>query len=153
MKEFELYKSRNIDFRGVQKVDDWYVKVYTISIHKKFKSDITLDAVLKNSAAFINIPKNSKLPTYEQAFVIIHEAREGVWILFSWWTGGEMLETVVHFSSYLDPALIEPSPHPNSLVCTWELEVFIHERNAWIEHILKKAQKPDFKSYLNDVIR
>ena len=151
MSEFETYKDRAIEFIGTHHVKDWWIKVYTITLHEKFKAEDTLKAVVKNlENVFLKTANASNLLTHQHAFVIVHEGREGVWILFSWWTGGEMLETKVHFSSYKNPTIISPSPHSGALVCTWELEVFIHERKAWIQHVLRNSTNPDFKSYQND---
>ena len=149
--EFDLYKDRQIDFLGVQTVEEWNVKLYTITLHERFQSHDALNAALESlSTEFIPHATCSKLPTHRHAFLIAHEAREGVWLLFSWWTGGEMLETMVRFTSYQDPVRICPSPYSGSLVCTWELEVYIHERAAWIRHVLKQSLAPDFVSYQND---
>lgn len=153
MNTFEKYKDRKIEFVETCQIDGWAIKVYTITMKERFESFDTLDAVMENLDSFLlDQPRKSNLPQHEHAFVVVHEAREGVWILFSWWTGGEMIETVVHFASYKTPAQIERSPHANSLICTWELEVFMHERAAWIEHVLQKAPAPDFISYQNDVL-
>jgi len=149
--EFDSYKDRRIDFLGVQTVEEWSVKLYTITLRERFQSHDTLNAVRKClEAEFISPASCSTLPTHRHAFLIAHEAREGVWILFSWWTGGEMLETIVRFASYQEPLLICPSPYSGSLVCTWELEVYIHERAAWIRHVLKQSLSPDFINYQND---
>ena len=149
--EFEPYTDRRIDFLGSQAIGDWKVKVYTITMNEHFQSKDTLNAALRSlDSEFIAQAKLSELPTHRHAFLITHEAREGVWILFSWWTGGEMVQTMVRFASYENPLGIYPSPHSGSLVCTWELEVYQHERAAWIRHVLKQSKAPDFMGYLND---
>ncbi len=150
MSEFEPYKDRRIDFMGVQSISGWNIKIYTITLNASFQSSKTLNHVIGNLPDFIELTNKTQLQTHKHAFIVIHEAREGVWILFSWWTGGEMLETTIRFSSYEDPLSINPSPYSGSLVCTWELEVYIHERQAWIKHVLKKSISPDFISYQND---
>lgn len=151
MAEFETYSDRKIAFLGTQLVSGWNIKVYTITLNSSFQATDTLNMVLeKLSSEFIQQTQNTGLPTHQHAFVVVHEAREGVWILFSWWTGGEMLETIVRFSPYQNPPTLQPSPFSNSLVCTWELEVFIHERQAWITHVLKQNTAPDFISYQKD---
>ncbi len=151
MNQFEQYKDRKIEFLGVQSIRDWSVKVYTISVNDSFQSGETLNAVLTHLGSdFIGEVSRSKLPVHKHGFVVVHEAREGVWILFSWWTGGEMLETIVRFSSFEESSTVRPSLYSGSLVCVWELEVYIHERRAWIQHVLKNASAPDFQSYKHD---
>ena len=151
MAEFEAYKNRKIEFLGAQTVTGWSVKVYTITLYESFQSSNALTSVLKNlNSDFISQAVQSELTIHRHAFVVVHEAREGVWVLFSWWTGGEMLQTIVRFIAYDQPTVIKPSPYPGSLICTWELEVYIHERQAWIEHVLKRPQEPDFMGYIQN---
>jgi len=153
MNEFDTYKDRRIDFQGLHITDGWAVKIYTITMHDQFKSQETLQAILEQlDSLFLAIPRQSKLPIHNHAFLMIHEAREGVWVLFSWWTGGEMIETEVFLASYTAPRVISKSPHPGALVCVWELEIIIHERQAWIKHVLQQAAQPNFSDYQKDVL-
>jgi hypothetical protein len=149
--EFDYYEHRPIAFLKTVEIGDWSVKLYSITHKSEFDSILILPSVLQILPKCIEIAENSNLPIQQQAFVIIHEAREGYLILFNWWTGGEMLETKVYFSSYEKPEEIDIYPyHPKSLVCIWELEIFAHERKAWIHHVLKNAKTPHFKGYVND---
>lgn len=149
--EFENYKHRPIAFLKSVEMGDWNVKLYSITHKKVFDSTLILPSVQNILPEWLSIAKDSDLPVHQQAFVIIHEAREGYLILFNWWTGGEMLETKVYFSSYENPKEIDIYPyHPKFLVCIWELKIFNHESKAWIHHVLKNAKHPDFKGYIND---
>ena len=151
--EFKLYKSRTIEFRELVKVDGWQIKVYTITKNKQFSSHETLEEVKRALPHMLHDAKHSDLPTYKTAFAMVHEAREGVLILLTWWTGGEMVETKIFFSNYNTPHIIEPSPFKDkALVCIWELEVFAHERKAWIDHVLSKAENPDIGAYLDSYL-
>ena len=95
----------------------------------------------------------SNLPTYKTAFLIVHEAREGVLILLNWWTGENMVETQIFFANYNTPNKIEASPFKEkALVCIWEIEIFSHERKAWISHVLSKPDAPDYGAYFEDVL-
>jgi len=146
---FELYKPRKIDFFNLIKIGDWKIKVYTITNREKFKSNKVLRKCISELPNWLKIADESKLPVYNAAFLIVHEAREGIWILLNWWTGGEMIQTVVYFADFNSPDLIVASPYNNSLVCIWELEVITFERIAWINNILLEAKKPKFEDYLN----
>lgn len=63
-----------------------------------------------------------------------------------------MLGSLVFFADKNAPLQIAPSPYPVGLICIWELEVVIHERKAWIAHILQQPDSPDFGAYLNDTL-
>lgn len=150
---FETYKSRAITFDRCMGINDWMVKVYTITNKSKFGSEGILRNCKTHLPAWLKGVENSTLPVYKHAFLIVHEAREGAWILLNWWTGGEMIETKVFFSSFDAPSTIKDSPYStNALLCVWELEVFAHERASWIEHILSKADHPDYTAYANDTL-
>ncbi len=149
---FETYKPRKVKFQKLVLVNDWNVKVYSITLNSDFQSQNILENIISELPEFLRSADASTLPTYKIAFLIVHEAREGVWALFNWWTGGEMIETKVYFVNYNEPHLIKESPYFNSLLCIWELEIFAHERLSWINSVLKNAAKPDFEYYLNDVI-
>ncbi|MFD2587447.1 hypothetical protein ACFSQJ_10935 [Croceitalea marina] len=150
---FQTYKSRKITFDTCMNINDWTIKVYIITNRSEFESN----GILKNSKNHLPVwlkrIENSTLPTYKHAFLIVHEAREGVWILLNWWTGGEMIETKVFFTSFDSAEIITDSPYnTNSLLCVWELEVFAHERSSWIEHILSKPNNPDYLAYTSDTL-
>ena len=150
MKHFEQYRDRKIEFHGVVENDTLKVKIYTISLNEHFSSNEILEKLLEELPELFNKAGKTDLSTYGVAFLIIHEAREGVWILPQWWTGGEMLGSDLFFCSYKNPFHVTQPIQDQSLICVWELQVVLHEREAWIKHILMKADNPDFDSYLND---
>lgn len=150
---FETYAPRRIEF--VQQVNTGQnrIKVYTISNKEAYSSPETLNSCIRTLPTWEKEINQSNLPTHGHAFLIVHEAREGVLILLNWWTGGEMLETKIYFASYDSPTRLEPSIFQDkALVCIWELEVFLHERKAWIQHVLSKAEAPDFEAYMKDYL-
>ncbi len=150
-KEFEQYKDRKIDFVNICSVDDFTVKVYTITNRDSFESQDTLAASIKALPSWMEKVKESSIPTYKHAFLIIHEAREGVLILLNWWTGENMIETKICFADFEHPTKIDSAIYDRKqLVCVWELEIFYHEREAWIKHVLSKSENPDFNTYKND---
>ena len=152
MAEFETYQARKITYEGLEEVDGWQVKLYTISQRNSFQAVESLQAVQTQLDGLLALAYQSALPLHQHAFVIVHEAREGIWVLLNWWTGGEMLETMTRFISPDTPTELLPSPHTGPLICIWELEVVWHERMAWISHVLSKAANPDFRRYQTDVL-
>lgn len=146
---FEKYQQRKIVFEQLIEVNDWSIKVYSITHQHRFSAMPVLHKALEEIPHWL--PLSSPLPLYHLSFLIVHEAREGIWILFNWWTGGEMLETQVYFSKNTTNIKFTPSIYtPKSLVCVWELEVIFHERKAWIKHVLSDPKNYNFKNYLTD---
>ncbi|MEE9432011.1 MAG: hypothetical protein V3V16_13265 [Melioribacteraceae bacterium] len=148
---FEQYKSRKIEFQKLVTIVDWQIKIYSITNKKVFSSHQVIESVLKTIPKWF--PQKPMLQNYKIGFLIVHEGREGVWLLFNWWQDGEMIETKVYFSDYEEPTQIKVTPlKSHSIVCVWELEVIIYERKVWIEHVLLHANNPDFEKYLGDVL-
>ena len=151
--EFELYKPRKIKFYQLLKIDDWSVKIYTITLNSNFESRQILESAIKELPLWIKNAQESVLKTHKNAFLILHEGREGVWILMNWWTDGEMLETNVYFGDYATPNKIKDTMFKSkSLICTWELVVTNHERNAWVKHVLLNSNSPKFEDYSKDTL-
>lgn len=152
--EFQKYKPRKIEFNQLLKVEDWFVKVYTITINPSFESKQILKPALKKLPIWIRNAQKSVLDTHRNAFLIAHEGREGVWLLMNWWTDGEMLETKVYFGDYENlNKITETIYKPKSLVCVWELAIITHERKAWMKHILLNSNSPKFNEYVKDVLK
>lgn len=152
--QFELFQQRKIEFHELISINNWDVKVYSITKNKSFESEEILKTTLRELPKWIDRASNSNIETHHQAFLIVHEAREGVLILLNWWTGGEMLETIIHFVDYKQPTkMLESIYKDKSLVCIWELELFAHERKSWIKNILMHPESPKFDDYSRDIYK
>ncbi len=150
--EFEPYKDRKIDYIKNIFVDGICVKVYTISNKEKFEADITFNKTLELLPKWTANIKKSTIPTHRNAFLMIHEAREGILILLCWFTGENMIETNIYYADFKNPSEINPSIYKErQLVCIWELEIVWHERKAWIKHILSNSNNPNFIAYQKDI--
>lgn len=146
------YRDRSIAFVETLVVESLTAKVYTISDQDKFSALATLQAVRMQLKNWSTLLKTTPLSTHQNAFIIVHQANEGIIILFNWWTGENMIETKLFFAKHDTPSNIEASLFKSKqLVCIWELEVFYHERKAWIRHVLSKPTQPDYLAYQNDI--
>lgn len=147
-----MYKSRNIRFREVVLMDNWRIKTYTISEHAKFKAEASYQNALFKLPTWLG-QLNSFDPSHEHiAFLILHEGNEGVFSLISTWVGNNMLQSHVYISKYNDLNNFQLISGDGLFACVWELEIINHERNAWIEHILKKDENRDYNTYLQDIL-
>ncbi len=146
------YTPRNFRFEQIFEINKWKVKVYTITYNDEFNSEEILSNAINSLGDWLNKSKSLQLQTYNMAFLVIHEGKDGVWVLPHWWIGGEMLQKLTFYTRYEEPNKFELLPKEGSMACVWELSVICHERNAWIKHILKNADSPNFDGYLSDVI-
>lgn len=87
--------------------------------------------------------------THGVGFLLAHQARPACFVLLDWWQDSYDLKQRYYTS---------PLDHPDNLVelsgdavgCVWELEVLLHERAAWVDHVLN-SPADDFQAYLQDV--
>ncbi len=148
--QFNQYVERTVKFNEVISVNDCRVKIYTITNHSTFRSNELLNKAIAQLPEWLNDSTEFKLDTYNVAFLIVHEGRDGLWALINWWVGGEMLRTITYFAKFGDNSEFIPLPNKGAMACVWEMEVLRHERNSWVVHILKKPHQPNFESYLSD---
>lgn len=74
-------------------------------------------------------------------FVILHEGRQGTWLLMDWWAHGDITcQVMAHADqgSTVFTAINRPY-----LACVWETVVIAHERDAWVDTMLTKHPDPD----------
>ena len=148
MKTFRAYRQRSIEFHQLARVGRWTVKVYTITHRSSFESPEILENAVLNLPEWLEKSSQLNLPTYDTAFLIVHEGTDGVWTLVNWWTGGEILQGATFYTSFEKPDQFERVSKEGLVACVWELEVLCFERAMWIECVLKKSDNPDFAGYL-----
>jgi hypothetical protein len=149
MNAFKLYKPREVRFDSLRNQADWSVKVYTITTRPSFEAKEVLENAVARLSEWLDKSKMSGMPTYGVAFLIVHEGRDGIWSLINWWMGGEVLQSMTFFTPFGCPNVFEKPPAEGFMSCVWEQAVIFFERSQWVEFVLKKAEKPDIKSYLN----
>ena len=149
---FDLYRTRNVQFHCLVESAGWKTKVYTLAKQKPFEAAEALAASLKNLGTWLQRSANCEYDVYNIACLIVHECDDGVFSVLNWWTGEHMLQNFVYFSAEDNPQQFELISEGGLTCCVWEMAVFWHERNAWIQHVLEKGDRPQIDSYLSDVL-
>jgi hypothetical protein len=147
MNNFTEYRPRLVEMNQLAKVGLWNVKVYTITNRAAFASQQVLENAVRNLPQWLERSRELELPTYDQAFLIVHEGRDGVWTLINWWIGGEMLQSKTHFTDFDKPDEFQEIPDDGFMACVWELAVVSFERAMWVECVLKNSANPDLIGY------
>lgn len=147
---FIQYKPRKIDFHNTIRVNNWQIKVYKFTFRETFQADEILEKAIAKLPEWLETAKTLNFEIYHIGFLMIHEGRDGIWCILSWWLGENMLRSLTFSTSTASPNDFTLNPQKGGMVCVWELEVINFERKMWIEHILKKAENPDFAGYLNE---
>ncbi|MYW04826.1 hypothetical protein [Streptomyces sp. SID3343] len=111
-------------------------------------------------AAYARLPDLLPEPdgTPAAAFVVLHRGGDnGAYLnAYSW-----VWDNVVHFAGAAagQPVIGCPDDDPTHFVrlerpwigCVWELPPILHERDAWVRHMLD-PEHPDLDAYLADVL-
>lgn len=146
------YKPRTTEFKQLLTINNWTVKVYTITNRSRFESAVTLQSAVAMLPEWLEKSKAVEFETYGIAFLIVHEGTDGVWTLINWWTGGEILRSLTYYTDFDTPTEFQTRPQEGFMACVWEMAVITFERAMWIEHILKNACQPDFKAYFQKTL-
>lgn len=145
---FRPYQPRKIQFQKIILWENWKIKLYTITTKESFTSSSILATIKEKLSSLFGEAKDH----HNSGFIIIHEGTDGVWTLSNWWTDKEMLRTNTYFTDYQDINCISLDPKTGSMACVWELPIINHEKDAWVKHILKQVEEPDFDKYFKDIL-
>ena len=146
-----IYQKRKIAFRELLNINDWKVKSYTITKNNFFQAESVYKNTLKLLPEWLEMENSFNAKHDNAAFLIFHEATEGVFILVNWWVGQNMLNSHVFVVRHGRPGVPEKISGDGLVACVWEMEVMNHERMAWLNHMMKPMM-PSFANYLKDTI-
>jgi hypothetical protein len=141
------YQPRHVRALGILEVAGWRLKQYVMTVTP---DDVPDPRLLGAAAAMAAVALPPATGTHGVGFLLSHQARPACFVLLDWWHGGYDLIQRYYTSPLDDPdELVELSN--GAVGCVWELEVLLHERAAWIDHVLN-GEADDFQAYLHDVI-
>ncbi|WP_111685300.1 hypothetical protein [Winogradskyella tangerina] len=147
-----IYKPRHIKFKELLKVNDWSIKVYTITKQGEFDYSDFYSNVKEKLPEWLAIHNGFNAQHNHIGFLILHAGTEGIFTLINWWVGDNMLNTHIFKSNYDQLDNFEQLSGNGLAPCIWELEIINHERLAWIDAVLKLAPQPNYKRYLDATI-
>jgi len=147
-KHLSGYKPRYLDYLGIYKHIEFTFKIYTITKSNEKPCRQIIDEVKQNIAGWLD-KFESVQEHYNSGILLIHFAADGIYVLLSRWVNGNILQHKVYFKGSANANEYEVISDIGFVFCVWELAVYWHERNYWIEHILSKPSKPEFDKYFN----
>ena len=141
------YAAREIRFLEIWARPGWKIKCYAITHPERcLPNDIVFGAV--KELLLSRLPDPDDKDHHGVGFLIVHVAREAVFVLLDLWTGENMLRQHL-FASELDaPTEFRDLNHSRLMACVWEMRVQSHERQAWIDTVLNNPAGPDLPAYL-----
>lgn len=150
------FAERYLRSMGLVAAEHRQVKRYHITL-----TDEAIDGEIA-AAADAFLPK--LLPTFDEptppaGFSVLHRGEDAVWLLVYSWVWDEVLHCRI--ASAAGPVARQGARNDDPtdfaelsdllIGCVWELAVAVHERAAWVRHMLI-PDHPDLDGYLADVV-
>ena len=149
----EPYKERPVNFLGITGDSGWRFKLYTITYENNTPPDEKTIATAKEFAKDCIEKYHYIADSYGLGYIIIHKGMDANFIVVNWWVGENMVCTHTFLAPLSNPNLYQEITHTGMNVCVWDTLVHFHERNAWVNHIMKNPKNPDAKGYLEDIYK
>ena len=148
----ERYQPRPIEFRGLRRLGDWRLKVYSVIYRPPGASDAAaaLDAALYDRAieSFVGPALPTPAVTRERAgagFVICHQGRGWHYLVLCWWDRENELPMRIWVRPRDGSADWRPARGDES-ICVWDLQLIAAEREAYVRLVLDRSP-PDLEAY------
>ncbi len=147
----EQFKNRPARFLGISKFDEWQMKTYSIK-YDAARDTPGIQEIIQNKLPVWIYEKTEQndFPNYKIGVVIIHEAKDCIFTIVSWWVYDNVIQSHVYFSEYETPDRLIDYSDKGIRFCVFEMSIMQHESNSWVEHVLKQSSNPDWNSYLAD---
>lgn len=142
----EPYRDRAIRPLGVREVSGWRLKVYAVQYHEGPLPEVVYDDGLTVAGRELPQPP----VTRERAgvgFVIFHEGRGVRFLVLNWWDRENELFNRVLIRG-LDEDDLWVWARRGEVACVWDLQVLAFEREAWVDTVLRRSERPDVEAYL-----
>jgi hypothetical protein len=147
----EPYRKRPIRPLGLWTIDSWRMKAYGIAYDRETPASELTEAAYRLAGARLQ-ESAAGTAHYGVGFVGIHQGKTGNFVFIDWWAD----ENELHHHVYVSPAeradRLEYVTPTGLAACVWDLRVLSFERDAWVEHILRKHPQPDVEAYLGSVL-
>lgn len=143
------YQTRPIRYLETWEQEGWRAKVYGISSLAEFPPAELVDAIKDVAASSLPQPAATS-DRYGVAFLYAHQGRNGGgYASVNWWANENELFHYQYEATPEDLNVLRSTEETGgSSACVWDLAVIAHERQAWIDCVLKNDDGPDFERYL-----
>ena len=141
----QSYAPRALRFVELLSINDWRMKLYGIAWKGDLPRPELLDAAKRIA---IEVLANETANNYKIGFVGAHDGQNADFVFVDFWGNENELFHRVYLARSNDPDTLAPANGSDPSVCIWDLHLQSFEREAWIKHILRKPNPPDFDGYL-----
>lgn len=150
--DLPVYAPRRAAPLGLWGRDGWAIKAYGIQ-STPLEEDAPLIAMDRVQAAEAHVLDLLPLTReegefYKTGFAVLHEGALANWLLFQWWTHGDVWCQLLSYSDSAEPLNFKHSTRPIR-ACVYETAILWHEQKSWIDHVLNG--NADRGAYLDDL--
>jgi hypothetical protein len=145
MNEMQPYQERSFRFVELLSIHHWRMKLYGIAWQRELPRPELLEAAKRIAAETL---AEETADNYKVGFIGAHDGRNASFVFVDFWGNENELFHRVFLSRSNDPSALAPAKSSDSSVCVWDLRLQSFERDAWVKHILRKPNEPDFEGYL-----
>ncbi len=137
-----VYEPRAVEFLGVVTAADHRLKAYALRSSRFARAPLPEPRAIERMLE-AGLPDPVLEADHKVGFGILHWANDGLYVLVNTWYDANMLRLRV----FSVDDLASPSPtmtaldHLRVIACVWELEIYKHERDAWVREVL--AGRPE----------
>jgi hypothetical protein len=139
------YQARSFRFIEPISIGDWRMKLYGIAWHRELPRHELVETAKRVAAD--QLAKETS-HNYKVGFIGVHDGRDACFVFVDFWGNENELFHRVFLARSNDPAGLSAAASADSSVCVWDLRLQSFEREAWIKHVLRKPDTPDFDGYL-----
>lgn len=125
----------------------WVVKGYGVTVEDRELDPEALAVAMEFLPKLLPPPNTDGTPSV--AFSVVHHGQDAVWLNVYAWCQEAILGCRAANAPLTGSPVFEPLVEP-LIGCVWELPAVVHERSAWVRHLLQ-PQRPDVDAYLSDV--
>lgn len=141
------YEPRPIRFLDLWAVDEWRIKVYGIACSRpQPRRELVAAARRIASRQLRSLPAD--LDHYHLGFLGVHDGRTSNFVFLDFWADENELHHHVFVSPSEDTGDFTDVTSTGLSACVWDLRLQAFERDAWVAHVLRRGNAPDFDGYL-----
>ena len=146
LSKMQPYAERSFRFIELLSIHGWRMKLYGIAWQQKLPRPQLLEAAKRVAAETL---AKETANNYKVGFIGAHDGKDACFVFVDFWGNENELFHRVFLSRDNDPVALSAAKSSDSSVCVWDLRLQSFEREAWINHVLRKANAPDFEGYLS----